>query len=115
MLERLSPAQREVIALRVAAGLSSDQVAAILGISGAGVRVAQHRALRKPRTLAGEIPEEATGSPDADARPRSSSSTSRDAPAAARPVHARPHLAWTVTAEPWRHSREVNSNGISVR
>ena len=60
MLERLSPAQREVIALRVADGLSSDQVAAILGISGAGVRVAQHRALRKLRTLAGEIPEEAT-------------------------------------------------------
>jgi RNA polymerase sigma-70 factor, ECF subfamily len=59
MLERLPPAQREVIILRVAVGLSSDEVAAILGISGAGVRVAQHRALRKLRTLAREVPDEA--------------------------------------------------------
>ncbi len=55
MLEHLSPAQRQVIVLRVAVGMSSDQVAAILGISVTGVRVAQHRALRKLRTLAGEI------------------------------------------------------------
>ncbi len=55
MLEHLSPVQRQVLVLRVAAGMSSDQVAAILGISVTGVRVTQHRALRRLSTLAREI------------------------------------------------------------
>jgi RNA polymerase sigma-70 factor (ECF subfamily) len=55
MLDQLTPMQREVIVLRVAVGLSAEQVAALIGRSASGVRVAQHRALKKLRTLAGEL------------------------------------------------------------
>ncbi|HET6211370.1 MAG TPA: RNA polymerase sigma factor ShbA [Micromonosporaceae bacterium] len=58
MLDRLPHTQREVIVLRVAVGLSTEQVAAILGISPSGVRVAQHRALKRLRTLAVAILDE---------------------------------------------------------
>ena len=40
---------REVLALRVLAGLSADQAGAVLGKSPGAVRVAQHRALRSLR------------------------------------------------------------------
>lgn len=52
LLDHLSPGQRDIIRLRIAVGLSAEQVSTILGISGPGVRVAQHRALRKLRALA---------------------------------------------------------------
>lgn len=55
MLGRLSPIQREVIILRVAVGLPTDEVAAALAVSATRVRVAQHRALKRLRALADEI------------------------------------------------------------
>jgi len=52
LLARLPDAQREVVLLRVAAGLSADETGAVLGMSPGAVRVAQHRALAKLRALA---------------------------------------------------------------
>ncbi|MEU8300334.1 RNA polymerase sigma factor ShbA [Micromonospora sp. NPDC048909] len=54
LLERLPEAQREIVVLRVAVGLSADEVGAIVGMSAAAVRVAQSRALARLRTLAGD-------------------------------------------------------------
>jgi RNA polymerase sigma-70 factor, ECF subfamily len=45
--ELLSPDQAEVVLLRVVAGLSVDEVAALLGKRPGTVRVLQHRALRR--------------------------------------------------------------------
>jgi RNA polymerase sigma-70 factor (ECF subfamily) len=45
--ELLSPDQAEVVLLRVVAGLSVEEVAALLGKRPATVRVLQHRALRR--------------------------------------------------------------------
>jgi RNA polymerase sigma factor (sigma-70 family) len=44
---RLPRDQAEVVALRVLAGLSAEQVAEIVGKSAGSVRVLQHRALRR--------------------------------------------------------------------
>jgi len=52
LLARLPDAQREVVLLRVAAGLSAEEAGAVLGMSPGAVRVAQHRALTKLRALA---------------------------------------------------------------
>ncbi len=46
----LPPAQREILTLRVAMGLSTDETAAALGMSAGAVRVAQHRALTTLRS-----------------------------------------------------------------
>lgn len=54
----LTPAQAEVVLLRVVAGLSVDEVAAIVGRSPGAVRVQQHRALRR---LADALAEEPPG------------------------------------------------------
>ncbi|MBM0236283.1 RNA polymerase sigma factor ShbA [Micromonospora sp. ATA32] len=54
LLDRLPDLQREIILLRVAVGLSADEVGTIVGMSAAAVRVAQSRALARLRTLAGE-------------------------------------------------------------
>lgn len=54
LLDRLTDAQREIIILRVAVGLSADEVATIVGMSAPAVRVAQSRALARLRTLAGD-------------------------------------------------------------
>ncbi|MEO7422519.1 MAG: sigma-70 family RNA polymerase sigma factor, partial [Ornithinibacter sp.] len=51
LVARLSPGQAEVIALRVIAGLSVEEVARILGRSPGSVRVTHHRALQKLRQL----------------------------------------------------------------
>lgn len=51
LLQRLPDAQREIITLRVAVGLTAEEVGAILGMSAAAVRVAQSRALARLRTL----------------------------------------------------------------
>jgi RNA polymerase sigma-70 factor (ECF subfamily) len=48
--EELGPADREVLELRVVAGLSSDEVAAVLGKRPGAVRMAQARALERLRT-----------------------------------------------------------------
>lgn len=53
LLGRLSEAHREIVVLRVAVGLSADEVGAVLGMSAGAVRVAQSRALARLRTLAG--------------------------------------------------------------
>jgi RNA polymerase sigma-70 factor (ECF subfamily) len=57
IVAKLSPAQGEVILLRVLGGLEVDQVATILGKRPETVRVLQHRALRR---LASEISHQAT-------------------------------------------------------
>jgi RNA polymerase sigma-70 factor (ECF subfamily) len=54
LLGRLPEVQREIVLLRVAAGLSAEEVGAVVGLSAPAVRVAQSRALAKLRTLAGE-------------------------------------------------------------
>ncbi|MGI5243905.1 RNA polymerase sigma factor ShbA [Dactylosporangium sp. CA-139066] len=54
LLARLPEQQREIVVLRVAAGLPAEEVGAIVGMSAAAVRVAQSRALARLRTLAGD-------------------------------------------------------------
>jgi RNA polymerase sigma factor (sigma-70 family) len=45
----LPPAQREIVILRVALGMSTEETAVALGMTPGAVRVAQHRALIKLR------------------------------------------------------------------
>jgi RNA polymerase sigma-70 factor (ECF subfamily) len=49
LLATLPPQQAEVLRLRVAAGLSAEETAAVLGMTAGAVRVAQHRALTRLR------------------------------------------------------------------
>jgi RNA polymerase sigma-70 factor (ECF subfamily) len=51
MLHRLTPRQREVLVLRVVAGLSAEEVAQIVGSTPGAVRVTQHRALNRLRAV----------------------------------------------------------------
>ncbi|TDC37605.1 RNA polymerase sigma factor ShbA [Micromonospora sp. 15K316] len=53
LLGLLSEAQREILVLRVAVGLTAEQVGTALGISAAAVRLGQSRALARLRTLPG--------------------------------------------------------------
>lgn len=53
LLHRLPDDQAELLYLRVAAGLSAEEVGGVLGMSPGAVRVAQHRALNRLRELAG--------------------------------------------------------------
>ncbi|WP_116046581.1 RNA polymerase sigma factor ShbA [Amycolatopsis palatopharyngis] len=59
LLQHLPETQREIIALRVAAGLSADEVGAVLGMTPSAVRMAQSRALARlrewTRDAAGEV------------------------------------------------------------
>ena len=55
LLDRLPEQAREVILLRVAAGLSAERVGEVLGMSAGAVRVAQHRALTRLRAMAAEV------------------------------------------------------------
>ena len=57
LLDRLPPAHRDLLLLRVVSGLTAEQTGAALGMSAGAVRVAQHRALARLRTLisAGEL------------------------------------------------------------
>ena len=52
LLDRLPPAHRELLVLRVVAGWTAEQTGAALGMSAGAVRVAQHRALARLRSLA---------------------------------------------------------------
>ena len=52
LLDRLPPAHRELLLLRVVNGLSAEETGAALGMSPGAVRVAQHRALARLRALA---------------------------------------------------------------
>lgn len=60
LMDRLPGQQREVLVLRVAVGLSTEETAAALGMTAGAVRVAQHRALGRLRVL---LAEEDAGSP----------------------------------------------------
>lgn len=55
MLQHLPEQQRELVWLRVAAGLSAEETGRILGMSAGAVRVAQHRALQRLRTVADRV------------------------------------------------------------
>ena len=52
LLDLLPPAQRELLILRVAVGLSAEETGRVLDMSAGAVRVAQHRALARLRVLA---------------------------------------------------------------
>jgi RNA polymerase sigma-70 factor (ECF subfamily) len=60
LLQKLPEAQREILILRVAVGMSTEETADAIGMSPGAVRVAQHRALARLRTMltqleAGEV------------------------------------------------------------
>ena len=55
LLDLLPPAQRELLVLRVAVGLSAEETGRVLDMTPGAVRVAQHRALARLRVLAGEV------------------------------------------------------------
>ena len=61
LLELLTETQREIVILRVAVGLSADEVGPIVGMSAPAVRVTQSRALARLRTLAGDTLDEVAG------------------------------------------------------
>src|SRR4051812_18233589 len=50
LLDALPPPQGEILRLRIAAGLSAEETASVLGMTPGAVRVAQHRALAKLRS-----------------------------------------------------------------
>lgn len=52
LLDRLPPAHRDLLVLRVVNGMSAEETGAVLGMSAGAVRVAQHRALARLRSLA---------------------------------------------------------------
>ncbi|WP_343987787.1 sigma-70 family RNA polymerase sigma factor [Terrabacter terrae] len=54
LMRRLPAQQREILTLRVAVGMSTDETAAALGMSTGAVRVAQHRGLTKLRAMIAE-------------------------------------------------------------
>lgn len=54
LMQRLPLQQREILTLRVAVGMSTDETAAALGMTAGAIRVAQHRALNKLRALLAE-------------------------------------------------------------
>jgi RNA polymerase sigma-70 factor (ECF subfamily) len=60
LLSRLPEAQREIVLLRVAVGLSAEEVGVVMGMTAAAVRVAQSRGLARLRTLAGSALDEVT-------------------------------------------------------
>jgi RNA polymerase sigma-70 factor (ECF subfamily) len=51
MIRTLPTQQQEILTLRVAVGLSTDETAAALGMTSGAIRVAQHRALTKLREM----------------------------------------------------------------
>ncbi|HET6666451.1 MAG TPA: sigma-70 family RNA polymerase sigma factor [Intrasporangium sp.] len=55
LLQRLPEAQREILILRVAVGMSTEETAAAIGMSPGAVRVAQHRALARLRDMLGHL------------------------------------------------------------
>jgi RNA polymerase sigma-70 factor, ECF subfamily len=54
LLDRLPDHQKELVLLRVVAGLSAEETGNVLGMSAGAVRVAQHRALARLRAMASE-------------------------------------------------------------
>lgn len=58
LLERMPHHQRELLTLRVVVGLSAEETGRVLGMSAGAVRVAQHRALARLRTMVLEATQE---------------------------------------------------------
>ena len=58
LLGELPDAQREIVVLRVAVGLSAEEVGGVMGMSAAAVRVAQSRALHRLRNKANTLVDE---------------------------------------------------------
>jgi RNA polymerase sigma-70 factor (ECF subfamily) len=58
LLQTLPDQQREILLLRVAAGMSAEETGRALGLTPGAVRVAQHRALRKLRDNARQLAEQ---------------------------------------------------------
>jgi len=56
LLDRLPAAQAEILRLRIAAGLTAEETAEVVGMTAGAVRVAQHRALARLRELMREVP-----------------------------------------------------------
>ncbi|NJP35516.1 RNA polymerase sigma factor ShbA [Micromonospora thermarum] len=54
LLAQLPATHREVLVLRLAVGMTADEVGTVLGMTAGAVRLAQHRALTRLRTLAGD-------------------------------------------------------------
>jgi RNA polymerase sigma-70 factor (ECF subfamily) len=52
LLDELPDTHREIVVLRVAAGLSAEEVGSVLGMTAAAVRMAQSRALARLRERA---------------------------------------------------------------
>lgn len=59
LLANLTDAQREIIVLRLAVGMTSEEAARVLSSTPGAVRVAQHRALEKLRRLLQQHPDSA--------------------------------------------------------
>lgn len=57
LLARLPEQQRELVLLRVVAGLSAEETGNVLGMTAGAVRVAQHRALARLRAMAAALEE----------------------------------------------------------
>jgi RNA polymerase sigma-70 factor (ECF subfamily) len=55
LMQQLPSQQREILTLRVAVGMTTDETAAALGMSPGAVRVAQHRALTKLRAMVAAV------------------------------------------------------------
>jgi RNA polymerase sigma-70 factor (ECF subfamily) len=53
-MSQLSEQHREILTLRVAVGLTADETAAALDMTPGAVRVAQHRALNRLRSMVAE-------------------------------------------------------------
>jgi RNA polymerase sigma-70 factor, ECF subfamily len=70
LLAQLPPAQRELLILRVAVGMSAEETGSVLGMSAVAVRVAQHRALTKLRALAAADSESVIGDSADHRRPQ---------------------------------------------
>jgi RNA polymerase sigma-70 factor (ECF subfamily) len=51
LIRTLPTQQQEILTLRVAVGMSTDETAAALGMTAGAIRVAQHRALTRLRGL----------------------------------------------------------------
>ncbi|WP_460365313.1 sigma-70 family RNA polymerase sigma factor [Actinocorallia lasiicapitis] len=60
LLDRLPEQQRELVLLRVVAGLSAEETGNVLGMTAGAVRVAQHRALARLRAMAVAMEESGT-------------------------------------------------------
>jgi RNA polymerase sigma-70 factor (ECF subfamily) len=55
LMSTLPVQQREILTLRVAVGLSTEETAAALGMTTGAIRVAQHRALTKLRAMLADL------------------------------------------------------------